>query len=84
VVAIVIQTSAAAVCRIARQPFLLSIARADPLFVNHTIIQWNGGDHRSAHSTYAGGISLRTIITRKMRSSWRSVAVPARAASTVA
>ena len=39
--------------------------------------------HRSAHSTNAGGISSRTIITRKMRSSWSSVAVPARAVSRV-
>src|SRR5689334_4290100 len=40
--------------------------------------------HRSAHSTNAGGTSLRTIITRKMRSSWSSAALPARAASSVA
>ena len=39
--------------------------------------------HRSTHSTNAGGISLRTIITRAMRSSCRSVAVPSLAASSV-
>src|SRR5438093_15519 len=39
--------------------------------------------HRSAHSTNAGGTSLRTIITRRMRSSRSSVPVPRRAASTV-
>jgi hypothetical protein len=40
--------------------------------------------HRSAHSTKAGGTSLRTIMTRSTRSSRRSVAVPRRAAATVA
>jgi hypothetical protein len=39
--------------------------------------------HRSTHSTNAGGISLRTIITRTMRSSWRSVVVPRLADSSV-
>jgi len=41
------------------------------------------GFHRSIHSTNAGGTSLRTIITRRMRSSRSIVAVPTRAASTV-
>ena len=39
--------------------------------------------HRSVHSTNAGGISLRTIMTRRMRSSRSRVADPSRAASTV-
>jgi hypothetical protein len=39
--------------------------------------------HRSAHSTNAGGSSLRTIMTRKMRSSRNSVAMPTLAAATV-
>jgi len=40
--------------------------------------------HRSAHSTNAGGLSLRMIVPRKTPSSWRSVAVAPRAASRVA
>ena len=39
--------------------------------------------HRSTHSTNAGGISLRTIVTRRIRSSRNSVAMPSRAAATV-
>jgi hypothetical protein len=39
--------------------------------------------HRSTHSTNAGGISLRTTMTRRMRSSRSSVTVPTRAASIV-
>jgi hypothetical protein len=41
------------------------------------------GTHRSTHSTKAGGISLRTIITRRIRSSRNRVAMPSRAAATV-
>jgi hypothetical protein len=41
------------------------------------------GIHRSAHSTNAGGISLRTIMTRRIRSSRSSVTVPRRASSIV-
>jgi hypothetical protein len=39
--------------------------------------------HRSTHSTNAGGTSFRTIMTRRIRSSRRSVAMPSRAAATV-
>lgn len=39
--------------------------------------------HRSTHSTNAGGISFRTIMTRKIRSSRNSVAIPTRAAAMV-
>jgi hypothetical protein len=39
--------------------------------------------HRSTHSTNAGGISFRTIMTRRIRSSRNSVAMPSRAAATV-
>jgi hypothetical protein len=39
--------------------------------------------HRSTHSTNAGGISFRTIMTRKIRSSRNRVAMPSRAAAMV-
>jgi hypothetical protein len=39
--------------------------------------------HRSTHSTNAGGTSLRTIMTRKTRSSRNSAAMPTRAAARV-
>ena len=42
-----------------------------------------GAIHRSTHSTNAGGISFRTIMTRKIRSSRNSVAMPTRAAPMV-
>jgi hypothetical protein len=43
-----------------------------------------GAIHRSTHSTNAGGISFRTIMTRKIRSSRNSVETPTRAAAMVA
>jgi hypothetical protein len=39
--------------------------------------------HRSTHSTNAGGISFRTIMTRRIRSSRNSAAMPSRAAAIV-
>ena len=42
-----------------------------------------GAIHRSTHSTNAGGTSFRTIMTRKIRSSRNSVAMPSRAAAMV-
>jgi hypothetical protein len=50
----------------------LILSSGSGLLKNRGRARWSGaefGTHRSAHSTNAGGISLRTIITRKTRSS---------------